>query len=866
MDLDFVSNCRDKVPQFRIKELKDVLGQLGLSKQGKKQDLIDRILSLVSDEQASWGRRSSIGLEGLSKIVDDAFRKLQFPHGTDFAIRSDSGSDFDHVKPNQDMDDSYQINMKVRCPCGDRSSISESMIQNLLMQCEDPQCHVWQHIRCVVIPEKPTDGISPDLPPRFYCEICRVNRADPFLVTIRHPLPPLRLASFGASSDESNAVQRIEKTFNLSGADMEMLQRSEFDLQVWCILLNDKVQFRMHWPQYADLQVNAVQVRTTNRPCTQLLGTNGRDDGPTITACSMEGVNKITLSRCDSRAFCLGVRIVQRRTLQQVLNLIPKEAEGESFEDALARVRRCLGGGATAEDEDSDSDLEVVADSVTVNLRCPMSGSRIRVAGRFKPCAHLACFDLDTFVELNQRSRKWQCPICLKNYQLEDIIIDPYFNRITSLMRNCEEDVTELDVKPDGMWRVKNGTELGNFARWHLPDGDLCASNDLEIEPKPEIKRVKQEGAPEGQTSLILGIKRDRYGNWELSKPEENYVFDKFENYGQNAIPMSSSATGSYKDGEDASVNQDGGGHFDFSLNNGHELDSLSLGFDPTHDVSRIPSATFKDPVVIEISDSEEDNNKIVSPEDGYGAGTSVPTGVPFSINQSEISGRMHEDLLGTSSTPSPVFFDDNVDDLELPPWPLQSGPQTGNGFRLFETETDAPDSIMDAAIDGYDLVPNDVLGNASQVQDHPTTHSDAEMNLSLVDNPLAFGNDDPSLQIFLPSRSAVVPLQSDLTGHAEMGSIGHSDDWISLRLAAGGDKNDAPTNQMTSQHKFAPKGSRMESLANTASLLQNECGNNQSNKPSTNNQRSEDAFFTYPRQQRSVRQRQFLRIHCDSD
>lgn len=91
-----------------------------------------------------------------------------------------------------------------------------------------------------------------------------------------------------------------------------------------------------------------------------------------------------------------------------------------------------------------------------------MSGSRIRVAGRFKPCAHLACFDLDTFVELNQRSRKvrlssfvrcccsyivlllilvlsnlfvqWQCPICLKNYQLENIIIDPYFNRITSLV------------------------------------------------------------------------------------------------------------------------------------------------------------------------------------------------------------------------------------------------------------------------------------------------------------------------------------------------------------------------------------------------------------------------------------------------
>lgn len=57
----------------------------------------------------------------------------------------------------------------------------------------------------------------------------------------------------------------------------------------------------------------------------------------------------------------------------QVINLIPKEGEGESFVDALARVRRCLGGGGATDNADSDSDLEVVTESVTVNLRCPVS-------------------------------------------------------------------------------------------------------------------------------------------------------------------------------------------------------------------------------------------------------------------------------------------------------------------------------------------------------------------------------------------------------------------------------------------------------------------------------------------------------------
>lgn len=57
----------------------------------------------------------------------------------------------------------------------------------------------------------------------------------------------------------------------------------------------------------------------------------------------------------------------------QVLSLVPKEQDGENFDNALARVRRCVGGGTEADNADSDSDIEVVADSVSVNLRCPVS-------------------------------------------------------------------------------------------------------------------------------------------------------------------------------------------------------------------------------------------------------------------------------------------------------------------------------------------------------------------------------------------------------------------------------------------------------------------------------------------------------------
>lgn len=48
-----------------------------------------------------------------------------------------------------------------------------------LVQCEDPRCNIWQHMACVLIPEKSMEGVLPNPPDTFYCEICRLNRADP---------------------------------------------------------------------------------------------------------------------------------------------------------------------------------------------------------------------------------------------------------------------------------------------------------------------------------------------------------------------------------------------------------------------------------------------------------------------------------------------------------------------------------------------------------------------------------------------------------------------------------------------------------------------------------------------------------------
>ncbi|GAV62069.1 SAP domain-containing protein/zf-MIZ domain-containing protein [Cephalotus follicularis] len=877
--MDLVASCKDKLAYFRIKELKDVLTQLGLSKQGKKQDLVDRILAILSDDQVSkmWAKKSAIAKDDVAKLVDDTYRKMQISGATDLASKGQAASDSSSMKIKGEMDDPFQSDLKVRCPCGS-SLETESMLK-----CEDPRCHVWQHISCVIIPEKPTEG-NPLVPELFYCEICRLSRADPFWVTVAHPMYPVKLtANIPGPTDGTNPVQSVEKTFQLTRADKDLLSKQEYDVQAWCMLLNDKVPFRMQWPQYTDLQVNGVPVRAINRPGSQLLGANGRDDGPIITPCTKDGINKISLTGCDARAFCLGVRIVKRRTVQQILNLIPKESDGERFEESLARVCRCIGGNAT-DNADSDSDVEVVADFFGVNLRCPMSGSRMKVAGRFKPCVHMGCFDLEVFVELNQRSRKWQCPVCLKNYSLEHVIIDPYFNRITSKMRYCGEDLTEIELKPDGSWRVRVKSEserrdLGALGQWHLPNGALCISADGEVKPKAEIsKPIKQEGFSEGPTGLKLGIRKNRNGIWEVSKPEymntfssANRLQETFENHEQKVIPMSSSATGSGRDGDDPSVNQDDGGNFDFT-NNGIELDSISLNADSAYGFTdRNLSAPVGASEVIVLSDSEEENDILISSGTAYENNQTDAGGVNFSVPPPGMADP-YADVpnVGTGGNSCLGLFNTNDDEYGIPLWSLGHGTQAAPGFQLFGTDADVSDDLVDlrpgsmncsTSMNGYTLASETALGSATLVPNSSVSHCDTDITDGLVDNPSAFAD----YQIFLPTGPLDTSVQSDIRDQVDASNGIRTEDWISLRL---GDAScdlaePAIANGFASRQQMPSREGEMDSLADTASLL---LSMNDGKSEKASQQRS-DSPFTFPRQKRSAkRPRLYLSIDSDSE
>lgn len=410
-------------------------------------------------------------------------------------------------------------------------------------------------------------------------------------------------------------------------------------------------------------------------------------------------------------------------------------------------------------------------------------------------------------------------------------------------MKNCGEEFTEVEVKPDGNWRAKAKNEneyreLGNLAQWHCPDGSLSVSTNGE-DKKMETLKVKQEGVSDGPTGLRLGIRKNCNGVWEVNKPKEtntssgNRLNADFGNHEHVVIPMSSSATGSGRDGDDPSVNQGGGGNIDYSTTNGIEMDSVchtnadSIYGYTVHNTS----APMGDAEVIVLSDSE-DNDILVSPTIGYknnqtGDAIDVysapPPGIIDPYTEDHNIGIGGNPCLGVLNNPS-------EDDFGIPSlWPLHSGTQAGSGFQLFNSDVDVSDALVhgdincSSSLDGYTLAPDTALGSSTIIPNSSTSRSGADLNGGLVDNPLAFTGEDPSLQIFLPTRPAESSVQHELRDHADVPNGVCNEDWISLSLGggAGGSNGDASTpNGLYSRPQITSREDATDSLTDTGLLL----------------------------------------------
>ena len=182
----------------------------------------------------------------------------------------------------------------------------------------------------------------------------------------------------------------------------------------------------------------------------------------------MEGTNEVFVHCHDERAFCVMMHLVVRRSLDEVKSMVPAPA---TFPLAKSMLELKLRGQDDCKGE-TDADI-IIQDNVILSLRCPISGMICRTPARTRRCLSLAIFDLDTFIELNAKVRKWTCPHCGVTGRPRDIIIDSYLARVLGVLHARErlaraQSIDRIEIEASGRWRpvVSDQSEGNNDAEW----------------------------------------------------------------------------------------------------------------------------------------------------------------------------------------------------------------------------------------------------------------------------------------------------------------------------------------------------------------------------------------------------------------
>ena len=98
-----------------------------------------------------------------------------------------------------------------------------------------------------------------------------------------------------------------------------------------------------------------------------------------------------------------------------------------------------------------DADNDTATASFSVSLVCPLSQRRITTPCCASTCCHLQCFDPSVYLEMNENSPSWVCPICKKGASYDNLVIDGYFQEV---LRSDKLPVygQEIQMHEDGSW------------------------------------------------------------------------------------------------------------------------------------------------------------------------------------------------------------------------------------------------------------------------------------------------------------------------------------------------------------------------------------------------------------------------------
>ena len=449
----------------------------------------------------------------------------------------------------------------------------------------------------------------------------RLEKADPMFEMISSADNPSYPPGDLVKPQKVVPMKTFQQCFFLSATDLHFLQREdEFELQAVCMLQNDDVKERMQWPLDVYLTANDHTLTVVKRSTVKSVTKSTRDPSVRIPASRLRsGSNHFRMFHRDRRgAFMIALRIVRKRTLEEVAASIPKAASvGVALRNALKHL------GFTEKDDEV-----IMEDVALVSLRCPISGQVCRNPARLSSCVGLHAFDAESFLQLNTVSRKWCCPECGKKGGPSDL-------RVDSFIKSCVDKVTEralskvsrIEINKDGHWRPREDAGAppldASQLRWYAP---VISGYSV------TWKLDGDDGSPTSTATKVNGVTVAETPNVESKETIELVKTDD--------------------DGEDSELDEEE--EYRRAIREAAEFCGAGG--------ARAPGKRKREPDVIVISDSEDDNpvqrsaatqstTKRPKPSSAL---TARPPGVPLSVDSLSPRSRAREIHFRMTHRPNP--------------------------------------------------------------------------------------------------------------------------------------------------------------------------------------------------------------------
>ncbi|CAF1579065.1 unnamed protein product [Adineta ricciae] len=130
-------------------------------------------------------------------------------------------------------------------------------------------------------------------------------------------------------------------------------------------------------------------------------------------------------------------------------------------------------------DHDSDIEIEDLGLMTTrhrVSLICPISQALIGVPAKSAHCSHPTCFDLKSFLQMNQRRLQWTCPLCKKSASYDSLRVD---ERLQNVLANVPPNCSTVEIdSAAGCQYILDSVKQEKF--------DVIAPTHAQINPENE--------------------------------------------------------------------------------------------------------------------------------------------------------------------------------------------------------------------------------------------------------------------------------------------------------------------------------------------------------------------------------------------